>query len=145
MFIIAFFNIFFGIFVIVLTSKLWEKLESWFYIKLSGKLKKHTLFLFLTLVIFLILNSVIVTIEFVFHYSFINTMFVASFILMTINFFSPFYSSHMLNEERVFMKYAIKISSDKPFTIFSITITPFFIASLGIFLVTAILTVRLYY
>lgn len=144
-FILAFFNVFLGIFFIVLISKLWEKLEGWFYVRFNDKLNKYTLFLFMTLVISLILYSAILTIEFIFHYSFINIMFVASFILMAINFFSPYYSSHMLNEERVFMKYAIKISSDTPVTIFSITVTPFLLASLGIFLVTAILTVKSYW
>ncbi|MBN8191894.1 hypothetical protein JI667_07005 [Bacillus sp. NTK074B] len=137
MLIIPLFNIFFGIFIIVLLSKLWEKLEGWFYGKLSQNVNKQTLFLFMTLVIFII--------DFIFHYSFINTMFVVCFVLLVINFFSPYYSSHMLNEERVFMRYAIKVSKDTPVTIFTLTLTPFLIASLGMFLIMIILTVKLYY
>ncbi|WP_226673470.1 hypothetical protein [Rossellomorea aquimaris] len=145
MLIISLFNIFFGIFIIVLVSKLWEKLEGWFYGKLSQNVNKRTLFLFMTLIIFGLFFSVIFIIDFIFHYSFINTMFVVCFVLLVINFFSPYYSSHMLNEERVFMRYAIKVSKDTPVTIFTLTLTPFLIASLGMFLIMIILTVKLYY
>jgi hypothetical protein len=145
MLIIPLFNIFFGILIIVLISKLWEKLEGWFYVKLFANVNKQTLFLLMTLVILLMFISVIFIIDFIFHYSFINTIFVVSFILLVINFFSPYYSSHMVNEERVFMRYAIKVSKDTPVTIFTLTITPFLIASLGLFLFMIILTVKLYY
>jgi hypothetical protein len=45
----------------------------------------------------------------------------------------------MVNEERVFMGYAIKVSKDTPVTVFTLTITPFLIASLGLFLIMIIL------
>ncbi|MBH9964896.1 hypothetical protein [[Bacillus] enclensis] len=143
MIILAFCNIFLGIAAIVMLSKGWEKFDSWVYRRFSAAFNQMTLFLFMSLFLFILFTVITVLIGTLNHFSLINTFFVASFILLCVNFFSPYYSSHMVNEERVFMKYAVKIPSDTSVTVFDLKMTPFLIASLGIVAVSAVVTIAM--
>jgi hypothetical protein len=143
MIILAFGNIFLGIAAIVMLSKGWEKFDHWVYRKFSTAFNPLVLFLFMSLVLFVLFMGITVLIGTLNHFRLINTLFVSSFILLCINFFSPYYSSHLVNEERVFMKYAVKIPSDKAVTVFNLRLSPFLIASLGIVAVTAVVTIAM--
>lgn len=141
MIILAFCNIFLGIAAIVMLSKGWEKFDSWVYRRFSAAFNQMTLFVFMSLFLFILFITITVLIGTLNHFSLINTFFVTSFILLCINFFSPYYSSHLVNEERVFMKYAVKIPRDTAVTVFDLKLTPFLIASLGIVAITAVVTI----
>ncbi|XXM73125.1 hypothetical protein ACQ0QQ_04285 [Lysinibacillus sphaericus] len=143
MLILAFCNIFLGIAAIVMLSKGWEQFDNWVYKRFSAAFNQMTLFLFMSLFLFILFTAITVLIGTLNHFSLINTFFIASFILLCINFFSPYYSSHLVNEERVFMKYAVKIPSDTSVTVFNLKFTPFLAASLGIVAVTALVTIAM--
>jgi hypothetical protein len=70
----------------------------------------------------------------------LNTFFVTSFVLLVIHIFGPYYSSHMVNEERVFIKYTIKFSENETVTIFKLPLTPFLLPSIGIVFIIVVLT-----
>jgi hypothetical protein len=141
MVILAFGNIFIGIAAIVLLSKGWEKFDNWVYRRFSETVNQMALILFMSLFLFILFIAITVLIVVLNHFTMINALFVASFILLCINFFSPYYSSHLVNEERVFMKYAVNIPSDTSVTVFNLKLTPFLIASLGMVAVTAVFTI----
>jgi hypothetical protein len=143
MIILAFGNILLGIAAIVMLSKGWEKFDNWVYRKFSTAFNQLILFLSMSLVLFVLFLGIAVLIGTLNHFRLINTLFVSSFILLCINFFSPYYSSHLVNEEKVFMKYAVKIPSDTAVTVFNLRLTPYLIASLGIVVVTAVATIAM--
>ncbi|MCA1055769.1 hypothetical protein LCM10_12300 [Rossellomorea aquimaris] len=138
----AFANIFIGISCIVLVSKLWERAEVWISGKYGGRYHPAILVLFLSFILLVAIIFCDLLIAYTFHYTILNTLFVTSFFLMIINIFGPYYSSHMINEERIFMRYAFKFSKDETIKVFQLPITPFFLASVVVIMITAILTME---
>jgi hypothetical protein len=124
----------------VFVSKLWERTEWRVNRKYGGKLHQTGIFLFLSLLLLLSIILFDVLLAYIFHYTMLNTFFVTSFVLLVIHIFGPYYSSHMVNEERVFIKYAIKFSENETVTIFKLPLTPFLLASIGIVFIIVVLT-----
>ncbi|MEG9295200.1 hypothetical protein V6B33_01955 [Mangrovibacillus sp. Mu-81] len=143
MIFLAFGNIFLGILAIVAISTGWGRFENWVYRRFSASLNQLTLLLLMSLILFFLFLVMTILIGYLNHFRLINSLIVSSFILLCVNLFSPYYSSHIVNEERVFMKYAVKIPEDTNVTLFNFKMSPFFIASLGIVMVTMLLTIRM--
>ncbi len=138
-------NVLLLIVLVLFLTKGWTGFEAWLYKSLEGKCGHVGQFVLMSGIIFSLLLGGIVAINYTYHFLLLNTLFVSSFFLVLSSVASPFLAKSRLNTETVQRRYISSSgSADRDVSAFSLSITPFMMASFGIVLVTIFLTVTAY-
>ncbi|KMK93140.1 hypothetical protein [Rossellomorea marisflavi] len=139
-------NVLLLIVLVLFLTKGWAGFEAWLNKRLEGKCGYRGQFVLMSGIIFSLLLSGVVAINYTYHFLLLNTMFVSSFFLMLYSVASPFLAKSRFNTETVQRRYISSSgSADREVTSFSLPVTPFMMASFGIVLVTVFLTVAAYW
>ncbi|MGX1262722.1 hypothetical protein RKD55_000526 [Rossellomorea marisflavi] len=139
-------NVLLLIVLVLFLTKGWAGFEAWLNERLEGKCGYWGQFVLMSGIIFSLLLSGVVAINYTYHFLLLNTMFVSSFFLMLSSVASPFLAKSRFNTETVQRRYISSSgSADRDVSAFSLPVTPFMMASFGIVLVTVFLTVAAYW
>ncbi len=139
-------NVLLLIVLILFFSKGWVRFEGWFYKRLEGRCGYWGQFILMSFIIFFLLLSGVMAIKYTYHFQLLNTMFVSSFFLFLAAVASPFLATPILNRETVQRRYISEsASADRNVSALSLPVTPFMVASIGIVLVTVLMTVSVYW